>query len=337
MAGGYTSAQLADLAGRGIRVTLVELSWAKAEPQEGVWDEAYFDSVRSQAASMRSLGLTPILNFGLHHAPTWLLAKPGARFVNELGAAYTASDEPNLVFTRGLRGYADQYVGKLFTELGTDWFAIRVGGGHWGELQYPAQKGTDGNWQWWAFDQSALAESPVPAYRPCSGSQAQASSFLSWYLDALGEFQNWQVASVRRYYSGPIAVLYASWGMRSGDFDKATAGNLCGTSSAEINGEVQRGYDHARHIGSVTDKGVAVWGTWAEQPGTISYLAGLADAKGLAKMGENSGSDDVVKMTTAVSAAKLYGLKTLLWIRASETYCACNGYATIDDLVTLTR
>jgi hypothetical protein len=337
MAGGYTSTQLADLAGRGIRVTLVEMSWARAEPQDGVWDEAYFDSVRSQAASMRALGLKPILNFGLHHAPPWLLAKAGARFVNEHGAPYTATDEANLVFARDLRGHAEQYLGKLFTELGSDWYAIRVGGGHWGELQYPAQKGTDAKWQWWAFDQNALAQSPVPSYRPCGGSQAEAATFLGWYLDALSEFQNWQVSSVRRYYAGPIAVLYASWGMRGGDFDKAAAANLCGTSSAEINGEVQRGYDHARHVGAVTDPGVAVWGTWAEQPGTISYLAGLADAKGLAKMGENSGSDDLVKMAQAVTAAKQYGLRMLLWIRASETYCACNGYASVDDLTALTR
>ena len=337
MAGGYTSSQLTDLAGRGIRVTLVEMSWARAEPQEGIWDEAYFDSVRSQAASMRALGLKPILNFGLHHAPPWLLAKAGARFVNESGAAYTASDEANLVFARGLRGHAEQYLGKLFTELGTDWYAIRVGGGHWGELQYPAQKGADGKWQWWAFDQNALAQSPVPSYRPCAGSQAQAATFLTWYLDALSEFQNWQVSSVRRYYAGPIAVLYASWGMRAGDFDKAASANLCGTSSAEINGEVQRGYDHARHVGAVTDAGVAVWGTWAEQPGTISYLAGLADAKGLAKMGENSGSDDLVKMTQTIAAAKQYGLQTLVWIRASETFCACSGYASIDDYTALTR
>jgi hypothetical protein len=336
VAGGYTSSQLSDLAVRGLRVTLVEMSWANAEPHEGVWNESYFDSVRQQAAAMRALGLKPILNFGMHHAPAWLLAKPAARFVNQNGAAYTASDEANLVFTKSLRGYAEQYLGKLFTELGSDWFAIRVGGGHWGELQYPGQKGTDGKWQWWAFDQSALSQSPVPSYRPCAGSAAQAGSFLGWYLDALTDFQNWQVASVRRYYTGPIAVLYASWGMRSGDFDKAVAGNLCGTSSAEINGEVQRGFDHARHVGAVTDKGVAVWGTWADQPGTISYLAGLADAKGLAKMGENSGADDVTKMSQAVGYAKQYGLKTLVWIRAADAYCACNGNATIDDLSRLT-
>ena len=93
--------------------------------------------------------------------------------------------------------------------------------------------------------------------------------------------------------------------------------------------------DHARGAGGVhrdIDPLSSVRDTAVEE----AYLAGLADAKGLAKMGENSGADDVTKMTQAVGYAKQYGLKTLLWIRASDAYCSCSGYATIDDLSRLT-
>ena len=42
-------------------------------------------------------------------------------------------------------------------------------------------------------------------------------------------------------------------------------------------------------------------------------------------------------MTQTIAAAKQYGLQTLVWIRASETFCACSGYASIDDYTGLTR
>jgi glycosyl hydrolase family 42 (putative beta-galactosidase) len=336
MAGGYTSSQLSTLSGRGIRLGLVEMSWARAEPQEGVWDETYFQSVRNQISAMKVLGFRIVLNYGMHHAPSWLLSMPNARFVNQYGDIYTGSDEANLVFAKALRSYAEVYTSKVFAELGTDFFAVRVGGGHWGELQYPGQKDAAGKWEWWAFDGAATAQTPAPGYVPCSGDPTKAGTFLNWYLDALTNFQNWQIATVRKSYSGAIAVLYASWGMRSGDFEKATGGNLCGTSSAEINGEVQRGYDHARQISAVTDPGAVVWGTWGDNAGTISYLAGLAAAKGLQVMAENSGQDTRTQMQTAVSAARQYGLAAFMWIRASDAFCFCSGYATIDDYDQLT-
>src|SRR2546423_15025651 len=102
MAGGYTSSQLSSLSARGFRLGLVEMSWARAEPQDGMWDESYFQSVRDQISAMRILGFRIVLNFGMHHAPAWLLAKPNARFVDQYGAPYTASDEANLVFARAL-------------------------------------------------------------------------------------------------------------------------------------------------------------------------------------------------------------------------------------------
>jgi hypothetical protein len=171
VAGGYTREQLKDLSRRGTSLVLLELSWSKAELGKGVWDEHYFAAARARAAFMRSLGLKVVLNLGIHNAPDWLLALPNARFVNQAGEPYLASDEPNLVFGKELRRYAEQYIQKVFEELGQNYFAVRVGGGHWGELQYPAQKSATGSWDWWAFDKNALAQSPVPRYRPCVGAQ----------------------------------------------------------------------------------------------------------------------------------------------------------------------
>jgi hypothetical protein len=76
--------------------------------------------------------------------------------------------------------------------------------------------------------------------------------------------------------------------MRAGDFGKAVATGLAGTSSAEINGEVQRGYDAARQIRALKDPNVVAYGTWGENADTVAYLAGLAAAKGLGAMAETS-------------------------------------------------
>jgi hypothetical protein len=92
--------------------------------------------------------------------------------------------------------------------------------------------------------------------------------------------------------------------------------------------------DHARHIAALRDPNVAVWGTWAEKEGTISWLSSLADARGLKKMAENSGQDDAAKMAIAVEAARSYGLSGFVWVTAEEAFCFC-GYATVEDYAAL--
>jgi hypothetical protein len=334
--GGWSGVSMPDLYARGVRVVDLPMSWRDAEPDRDRWNEAYFAAKRLELERLRADGFRVVLNYGIEHAPSWMLDRPGGRFVNQSGEVYRGSDEPNLVWAgRGSRRQAREYTAKVFRALGTDFLAVRVGGGHWGELTYPTVPGPNGRPQndYWAFDERALAQDPVPAWRPCRPSpRRQASRFLHWYLDSLTRYQNRQISWVRRGgFDGTIAVLYPSWGMREGDFDAAVSTDLCGTSPAEINGEVQRGFDHARHIAGLRDPNIAVWGTWAEKEGTISWLAGLARAAGLTMMGENSGSDDPTEMAAAVDAARRFGLSLFMWVRAEEAYCACNGYATIDD------
>lgn len=334
MMGGYGGISLSDLHGRGVRVVVVEMEWTRAEPERGASDRDYFREVRREAREYRRAGFRVVLNFGLHHAPEWLLDKPDMRFVNQYGDTYTASDEPNLIFAKRYRKFGERYIRNVFNRLGTRFIAVRVGGGHWGELQYPQVFGSDGRLKnyYWAFDDSADRKNPVPRWRPGDPSpNNEARKFINWYLGALTNYQNWQIRTVRKYYPGTIAVLYASWGLRKGDLKEAIGTNLDGSSSPEVNGEVQRGYAHARHIRAVRVRNVAAWGTWADKAGTISWLAPIADRNGLLKMGENSGGDDESKMDVATDAARDYGLSLFVWVRANEAYCHCNGYASIND------
>ncbi len=335
MMGGFGGVDLDDLASRGVRVVDLVVYWRSAEPTPDGFDESYFDRKRAELDTFRSKGFEVILNFGMHHAPSWFFDLPNSHYVNQHGATYLNSDEPNLIWATEHRWLAERYIEKVFSELGTDFVTVRTGGGHWGELTYPAivnpSTGKIYNY-YWAFDGAAARTNPVPGWKPGQPSPAgEAATFVIWYIDALTSYQNWQVAAVRRHYPGWISVLYPSWGLRVGDLAEAVETNLDGTSSPEINGEVQRGFEHAYHVTNLTDPKAAVWGTWADKLGTLSWLSTLAEPEGRRLFGENSGSDDVTKMDNAMSEAQRLGLTALMWVRAEEAYCRCNGYATIEQ------
>ena len=267
------------------------------------------------------------------NAPDWLLKLPGARYVDQYGDSFTDEPIPNLVFGSSLRPIAQQYLNELFSIAGTGFSNVRAGGGTMGELSYPYEFTSTGKVRnlYWAYDVNAAAQDPVPGWRPGSLSpNGEAQTFLSWYLNRLASFQNWQVQALRTAgYQGHIAMLYPSYGMRSGDFNAAVATNLSGTSSPEINGEVQRGYDFARQITALTDPGVVVYSTWGDNPAPVQYLAGLAAAKHLSFMAENGGGNSAAQIDVALKTAAAVGATTFYLVRAPQFFCSCSGYATI--------
>jgi hypothetical protein len=318
--GNYSDAELRGMSSAGADDALVEMSWAHAEPVQGRYDERYLDSVAARIGRLRALGYTIAFNAGMHEAPGWLLKLPGARYVDQHGQAYTDSTEPNLVFGTEHRILAIRYLRKVFTRLGGDFSIVRVGGGHWGELTYPAKVDpATGRLRnlYYAFDVNAKLRNPVPTWKPGQPSPAgQAARFLKWYLDSLTSYQNWQIAALRSAgYAGSAAVLYPSYGMRAGDFERAVATNLAGTSSPEINGEVQRGYDATRQVAALADRRAVVYGTWGENQNTVTYLAGLAKAKGLRAMAENSHDCLPAQLPTVLAHAQRTGLAAFYVVR----------------------
>ena len=322
----------------GVTDLLMEISWAEAEPAEGVFNDTYLRSVRAQTDGWRAAGFQVALNAGMMNAPQWLLDKPGGRFVDQYGDHYTAYPVPNLVFGDSLRGYAQQYLNEVFSVMGTGWANVRAGGGPSGELSYPYLFNASGGVEnlYWAYDQNAAGEDPVPSWRPGSPSpNGEAGTFLNWYLDRLASFQNWQVSALRSAgFTGPVTMLYPSYGMRPGDFTQATGTNLSGSSSPEINGEVQRGYDFARQISAISDQSVVVYSTWGDNPAPVSYLSSLAHDKGLQFMSENGGGNTASQVDTAIRSAVKAGASMMYLVRQSQFFCNCSGYATLADMVT---
>jgi glycosyl hydrolase family 42 (putative beta-galactosidase) len=335
LVGPYDQVNLAELRQQGVEVVLLEMSWAAAQPRERYFDERYLAVVRAQRDHFHAAGLKIVLNFGLHHAPDWVLARPDALFTDQNGTRYLKDDVADLVFATQLRPLAEAYTQKVFAELGTDFYAVRVGGGPKGELGYPGMPGTQRYLpNYLAFSAAASAGNPVPGWRPCRPSPHQeAQRFLDWYLESLVDFQQWQIDTVRRFYPGAIAVLYPSLGVGAGDIAAAVADNLCGNTDAQRGGDLQRGYDHSRQIAALPAHGVAVWATWTDNPTALQRLATLAQARHLALMGENSGEDTASAMRRSVADARRLQLLAFLWVRAPEAYCFCKGYASINDYV----
>ncbi|MFF5075769.1 beta-galactosidase [Actinoplanes sp. NPDC000266] len=324
--GNYSDADMRSMrTSGGAGDALVEMNWSQAEPAPGQFDTAYLGSIAARAAKLRAMGYTISLNTGIQSAPAWLLQRPGARYVDQFGVTYTGGNEPNLIFGSGYRPLAVRYLTKVFQQLGSNFSLVRAGGGHWGELTYPSSEKQRN--LYFAFDVNAARANPVPGWKPGRPSpNGQAAKFLNWYLDALASYQNWQITALRQAgWAGTVAMLYPSYGMRAGDFGKAVATNLAGTSSAEINGEVQRGYDATRQIGALKDKKVAVYGTWAENANTVAYLAGLARAKGLRAMAETTHVCLPSQLPTVMGIARANNLAALYIVRLGAADIVSNA------------
>lgn len=331
----------------GVGVVVMKVSWRALQPGPETVDAAVVERKRAEITRLREAGFAIIVDIGLQDTPAWVhTAYPNARYVNQYGQPYTGdgnidAGDANLIFNSDLRAAAGRYVDVVFASFGTDFYGVRFGGGRYGELTYPPHNFAGSSNSYWAFDGAALATNPVPGWRPGDPSpNGEAGRFLDWYLDAMVEFQNWQIASIRRSYDGLLMALYPSWGLRPGQVEQAVATNLIGDTSAERNGEVQRGYDFARQVAAITDPGVVLTTTWLDaperfagpgNPTPVAYLAELAAAHPLRLRlyGENTGSGGPAEMAFSAAQAHRYGLLGMTWYREEQLFLV--GYASLDD------
>ncbi|HEX4141578.1 MAG TPA: hypothetical protein VHY09_14615 [Candidatus Methylacidiphilales bacterium] len=347
----------------GARAVVVGLTWDRFEPRESVFDAAYADQMRRQIDAFRAGGKLVVLDLGIQYAPRWIFASPAAHFVDQYGQAFEPKEPGecgvNLVFSAEMRSKLDAYVHEVFADLGHDFFAVRLGGGRYGELGYPGAEYAGERNCYWAFDTLAqgggpglprgLTACPVAGWKPgtTSPDHAQARAFLNWYMEGLRNYHDWQIQELRRYFSGPLLMLYPSTGgLRPGQLEAAIGDDAAGRSAAEKTGEVSRGYDTARFIAGISDPNVVVYSTWvdgfpfcddssADQArwNPAHYLAHLAadHVPPLLCGGENTGHpDDVANMELTFQHARDAKLCLLFW--AFEPDLFRPGRATCDDL-----
>ncbi len=338
------------LRGAGLSQVVLSVSWDRFQPVPDAIGETYVKELRAQAAAFRRTGLALTLELGVQYPPRWLLDMADARYRNQFGDEFVdpspGMNIANSVFNAAVRERQARYMESVFRELGTDWFAVRLGGGWYGELNYPSASFGGRKNLYWAFDDLAqgkreglpagMAACPVPGWRPGEASPEKARLFIEWYLESLRHYHDWQIDMARRHYDGPLMMLYPSWGIRPGQIDAAIATHLAGTSPAERNGEISRGFDFARFIGGIRDPRVWVQGTWIDSEPSwsdensadparwspIHYLASLARAHDppLKVSAENTGGGGMAALALSAERARAFKIDALYWAFAPDLF-----------------
>ena len=146
--------------------------------------------------------------------------------VNAGGATYEPDADawPNFVFYDELRPFAAEYYAWLGAQLANETAGgrvagLRLGGGHYGELSYPRNGPAGG--VYWAFGPRAKAKNPVPWWVPGTPApNGEALTFLTWYLGAMADYQDWQAAVAGAAFPGvPLAMLYPGGEVRRGLYE----------------------------------------------------------------------------------------------------------------------
>lgn len=343
----------------GVDAKILRLSWRDFYTAEGQVDASYVEQKKEELRDLREAGFEVIVSLNLHDTPPWIHEKyPNSYYVNQYGERWTGTNydgnqlsdngDAALVFNSHLRAQAASYMEEVFSRLGTDFWAVRLGGGRYGEVTYPPASFGGKDNLYWAYDRNAqkrAAKAGVEGWRPGESSpHGEADRFLNWYLDSLVDFQNWQVSTVRgARYSGRIMLLYPGRGIRPGEIERAVANNLDGSTPPEGEGVIQSGHDFARQVEAVEDGNVLLTTTWLDAPASrddsrdaskwspVKYLSHLAESNPVhpGLYGENTGAGSSEDMSISVRQMERYGLAGMAWYDEEQLFSG--HFASLDD------
>jgi len=350
----------------GWNVAVISLAWDAFEPVAGQVDEGYVKQMAEKARIFRELGYRLQLDPGTQYPPGWIFDLPQARYRSQSGQLFESAEPgkhiPNYVFNRAVRERSAAYLEQIFQRLGTNWDWVRLGGGFYGEVNFPSHRFQDKDNCYWAFDDLAQGKAeglaqgvkvcPVPGWIPGTPSPDHESArvFLDWYLGSLQNFHDWQIATVRQWYSGDLCLMYGSWGIRPGGIELALTNDLDGSSQPERVGELQSGYDWKRMIGGIRDPKVIVYCTWIDAPekdcddlgknpsrwSPVHWQAWLAaeNPLQLRVWGENTGRGDLAAMRLTFARAGEFQLMGVLWAFENELFSQSEPepFASFEDL-----
>jgi hypothetical protein len=164
---------------------------------------------------------------------------------------------------------------------------------------------------------------------------------VEWYLESLKNYHDWQIATVRKHYSGDVAMMMGSWGLRPGQLEKLIEADLADDGRTEV----QRGFDFGRYIAGVRDPHYIVYSTWIDAPrgdcddngqdtarwSPVKHLAWWArkNPLQLRVWGENTGRGDIERMKLTCERARENGLGAVVW--AFEADLFGGKYASLAD------
>jgi len=308
---GTQAATAADESSHGVKVAMMELNWARYEPQPGQFDTGYERSLQAQLQSYQLAGMRVTLGLGLHYTPAWLASLPNSHFVDEHG---TVSSEIDFTFNSLIRQQADELLARADSALGFhNFWAVRITSGGSSELVYPS------GGSYWAFGRNpqngpqypaGLTPNPFPGWRPGTAglSAAQMNQWLQWYLGALANTADWQMTTVRSLgFSGYFQVLTPGVGVLPAGVTRAVSAGLpdgllgVGADWQDVYRQLPHKKNVVAYVSSMADGSGGDGGCAAgddtvalTSPATASWSAArwisrIADAYGLLKAGENPG------------------------------------------------
>jgi hypothetical protein len=370
------TSKTANQVAHGINCVSLTVSWNAFEPQEGVVSETYALEIEKKLNSFKRSGANVVLDFGMHYPPGWVTQVPNSRYVNQYGDAYILAESGrnvvNGVFNKTIREKMASYIGKVFNRFGAEnFFAVRVGGGYWAELHYPDNQFNSKSNCYWGYDAIAknevpnmlpegISPNPVSDWKPgqSSANNESARQFINWYIGALSNYQNFQIATIRQHFSGLLNILYADWSVRPGQIEEAIATNLDGSSFAEFYGQLQKGHAPQQHIEALPEdanlvayttsfNSVHPWShdiNFVNESSTnpndwspvhfISWLANNQNPK-LKVWGENSGNNPYSQMQLIFQRINDYGAMGVMWAFESSLYSSNPEYANLSDFISL--
>jgi hypothetical protein len=350
----------------GIKVAMLEVSWARYEPGLGRFDAAYIAHMRRRLDIFRSAGMSVTLGLGLNSPPEWAFNFPNARFRDQYGRV---SAEINLVFNEPLRRQVNLYFARLAENLGVSGiWAVRLTSGGDAEVLYPP------GGSYWAFDANAqngsgmppsMDPNPYPDWKPGTPTLKipEVQRWAEWYIKALDDVVDWQMRTWNRLgFRGYYQMLTPGSGTRPNGFDYDVAHYLPDGVTG-VGAVWERFYsllpDRRRVMAYVTsmadlsarhrrddlcqnsDDAVPLSSPAADSWSATRWISRVADQWGLPKAGENPGWNEPGALSKHYADASSHGMLA----EAIRQLVSCNFHGMYwasdeqiwDNLVPLSR
>lgn len=263
----------------GGTAVVIPVLWANAQPAAGGPVDLTRAGLRGEDAlaaidAARAAGLRVFLELALQYPPAWAKAAIPP-FRDQAGSDFTSAqpgaDVRDWIWTQTGRDAVDDFTRKALTGLRGRFGSvagIRMGGGTFGEAQYPlSSSSVDGRPSFWGYGAAAQTGSglaagqqstPLPGYVHGTGTSAQDTVWAQWYLASLARFLRHFALELRAGgWQGPVHVLHPSFGVRDNWAPRSAAYQL----------ELAHGTDFGVQMdGYRTLPGVWPWSTWADGP-----------------------------------------------------------------------
>lgn len=180
-------------------------------------------------------------------------------------------------------------------------------------------------------------------------------AFYDWYVQAQTDYQAWQIAEIRKHYTGQLDLIYAGKGSLPNQVTDALTNDLRGDGWSEGSSALYAAALYDRHVADLSPAdGVTLYLTGIDEPSpglvddtspypgrwsAARWIAYLAQWRGLPAWAENSGQDDVAKLWLSAQRMRANGMLGLMWAFESELYADPNpgGYATINQYASVIR